>query len=95
MPVGISGDDDDYSPRSRLSSFEKRISCSYPFSPFADGLPRLSFSYHKLPPHLIRLSVVKLDGSSFGMPFYCSIFTFIFVRFVYVIVVTGCSDFSV
>lgn len=27
---------------------------------------RLSFSYHKLPKQLLKLSVLKLDGSSFG-----------------------------
>ncbi|PIA42385.1 hypothetical protein AQUCO_02000083v1 [Aquilegia coerulea] len=72
MPVGISGggggggdDEDDDSPRS--NSFERRRSCSNPFSPFSDGLPRLSFSYHKLPPPQIKLSVVKLDGSTFDV----------------------------
>lgn len=35
----------------------RRRSCSYP----------LSFSYHKLPPHLIKLSLVKLDNSSFDV----------------------------
>ncbi|KAF5207942.1 U11/U12 small nuclear ribonucleoprotein-like [Thalictrum thalictroides] len=66
MPVGISGgDDDDDNPRS--NSFERRISCSNPFSSFSDGLPRLSFSYHKLPPPQIKLSVVKLDGSTFDV----------------------------
>ncbi|XP_023750568.1 uncharacterized protein LOC111898912 [Lactuca sativa] len=28
---------------------------------------RLSFSYHKLPKQLLKLSVLKLDGSSFGV----------------------------
>lgn len=53
------GDDDD--------DLDTRRSCSYPFPPFSDALPRLSFSYHKLPPQLIKLCVVKLDSSSFDV----------------------------
>ncbi|KAL5697928.1 hypothetical protein ACHQM5_029027 [Ranunculus cassubicifolius] len=62
MPVVGSYDDfeDDSISRSRSS-----CSCS----PFSDGgvIPRMSFSYHKLPPTLIKLSVVKLDGNSFDV----------------------------
>ncbi|XP_031373888.1 uncharacterized protein LOC116188580 [Punica granatum] len=39
------------------------------FSPqlMIEGLSRTSFSYHKLPPEPIKLSVLKLDGSSFDV----------------------------
>ncbi|KAF9615195.1 hypothetical protein IFM89_022457, partial [Coptis chinensis] len=77
MPVGISRevvvDVEDGFDSPRCASLERRRSCSYPFNPFSDGggggggLSRLSFSYHKLPPQIIKLNILKLDGSSFDV----------------------------
>uniref|UniRef100_A0A5B7AR99 Ubiquitin-like domain-containing protein n=1 Tax=Davidia involucrata TaxID=16924 RepID=A0A5B7AR99_DAVIN len=59
--------DDDFIAR---ASFERRRS-SYriPFSPLLliDGLSRKSFSYNKLPQEPLKLTVVKLDGSTFNI----------------------------
>ncbi|XP_050366295.1 uncharacterized protein LOC126784828 isoform X2 [Argentina anserina] len=60
--------DDDFTPR--LSTTERpRRSRSLPFSPLLiiDGLSRKSFSYSALPQEPLKLSVLKLDGSSFDI----------------------------
>lgn len=46
-----------------------RRSLAMPLSPLflIEGLSRKSFSYNKLPEEPLNLSVLKLDGSSFGM----------------------------
>ncbi|XP_057466862.1 uncharacterized protein LOC130756378 [Actinidia eriantha] len=43
--------------------------CGVPISPYLriDGIRRKSFSYDKLPPHPLKLSICKLDGSSFDV----------------------------
>lgn len=39
---------------------------------------RRSFSYYRLPVHLLKLTVLKLDGSSFGMTKMCLSFIHVF-----------------
>ncbi|PRQ26731.1 hypothetical protein RchiOBHm_Chr6g0297801 [Rosa chinensis] len=61
--------DDDFAPRLSSSSERPRRSRSMPFSPLLiiDGLSRKSFSYSALPQEPLKLSVLKLDGSSFDI----------------------------
>ncbi|KAF5748175.1 ATP synthase subunit b' isoform 2 [Tripterygium wilfordii] len=58
---------DDFSPRFSVDS--RRNSVSLPFSPLllVNGRSRKSLSYSKLPEEPIKLSVLKLDGSSFDV----------------------------
>lgn len=49
----------------RRSSF----SCAVPLV-IIDSLSRRSFSYNKLPQKPLKLTVLKLDNSSFGILFY-------------------------
>lgn len=53
---------------SRVSFGRKgSFSCAFPFSPFLiiDSFVRKSFSYDKLPQEPLKLTILKLDGSSF------------------------------
>lgn len=52
----------------RLALLERRRSVSLPFSPINYGFSRLGSPYRKLPTQiLIKLSILKLDGSSFDV----------------------------
>ncbi|KAL8216351.1 hypothetical protein R6Q57_023188 [Mikania cordata] len=67
----IASNHDDFRPNYKFSIETRRsISSSSPLSPFSpllliETLSRKSFSYGKLPLEPIRLTVLKLDGSSF------------------------------
>lgn len=50
-------------------SFRRSGSLMCP-NPSLYSLSRRSFSYNKLPPRPINLTVIKLDGSSFGTCFF-------------------------
>lgn len=55
--------------------------CPHP-SLLIDSLGRKSFSYNKLPSQPLTLTVIKLDGSSFGtMCFHIKLFPFFFFFF--------------
>lgn len=56
-------DEDDWS-ESRFSSGS--LSCLFPSRPSFDS-PRKSTSFNKLQPRPLRLAVLRLDGSSFGI----------------------------
>ncbi|GFZ08349.1 ubiquitin-like superfamily protein [Actinidia rufa] len=55
--------------RCRGKSRRASSCCGVPISPYLriDGIRRKSFSYDKLPPHPLKLSICKLDGSSFDV----------------------------
>ncbi|XP_059643143.1 U11/U12 small nuclear ribonucleoprotein 25 kDa protein-like isoform X2 [Cornus florida] len=56
--------EDDFIPRVPIE--RARSSCSYPLTHLLyDGLSRKSLSYGKLPQEPLRLTILKLDGSSF------------------------------
>ncbi|KAA8525478.1 hypothetical protein F0562_007333 [Nyssa sinensis] len=59
--------DDDFVPR--ISFKRQRSSHRIPFSPLLliDGLSRKSFLYNKLPQEPLKLTILKLDGSTFGI----------------------------
>ncbi|PIN09860.1 hypothetical protein CDL12_17547 [Handroanthus impetiginosus] len=57
----VQSDDDDYEPRISSGS----LSCLFP--PLNLDSPRSSISYNKLHQQPLRLTVLKLDGTSFGI----------------------------
>lgn len=64
------GGDGDGSLREGRMVYRRRSSVSLPFSPLATvvgGISRKSFSYSQLPQEPLKLSVLKLDGSSFDI----------------------------
>ncbi|XP_021276258.1 uncharacterized protein LOC110410724 [Herrania umbratica] len=54
-------------PRASLEKPRRSISSSLPSLVMVNGFSRKSFSYSKLPEEPIKLSVLKLDGSSFDV----------------------------
>ncbi|EOY29456.1 ATP synthase subunit b' isoform 2 [Theobroma cacao] len=54
-------------PRASLEKPRRSISSSLPSLVIVNGFSRKSFSYSKLPEEPIKLSVLKLDGSSFDV----------------------------
>lgn len=60
----VERDDDIYAPRVPNGSMSRAVHYSPLFC--VDSFSRKSFSYNKLPQEPLRLSVLKLDGSSFG-----------------------------
>lgn len=60
----VEKDDDFYAPTVPNGS----MSSAFHYSPLfcVDNFSRRSFSYNKLPEEPLRLTVLKLDGSSFG-----------------------------
>ncbi|KAK3040933.1 hypothetical protein RJ639_028807, partial [Escallonia herrerae] len=64
----LEGDDDVVEPRASFGRNGSSLSCAVPFSPLLllNTLSRKSFSYNRLPQEPLKLTVLKLDGSSFA-----------------------------
>jgi hypothetical protein len=59
--------EDDFSPRVSVGRHRRSLALSISPLLIVDGLSRKGFFYKKLPTEPLKLSVLKLDGSCFGI----------------------------